>query len=130
MASISSILIVDDEEHVLAAMGEYFAALGYDVACARDADAARVLLERTKYRVVITDLRLSGSDRYEGLQILEYVRARVPGAASVVLTAYGFADNEERARRAGASAFLQKPQSLDDLSRIVKGLIDDAVTFA
>lgn len=124
MASIPRILIIDDEEHILAAMTEYFAALGYEVACARDVSAAHALLERTDFRIVITDLRLSGGDRYEGLEILERVQSREPHAACIVLTAYGLPDTEERARQAGANAFLQKPQPLGELSNIVRALIE------
>lgn len=116
-------LLIDDEEHILVAMAEYFAAHGYDVACARDESAARTLLEQTDFRIVITDLRLSRSDRFEGLDILDRIRTRCPHTACIVLTAYGFPDNEERARQRGASVFLQKPRPLDELAAIVATLV-------
>jgi CheY-like chemotaxis protein len=115
---------IDDEAHILADMAEYFTALGYAVECVVDESSACALIDRQDFRIVITDLRLSGGDRYEGLEILERAQTRHPRAACIVLTAYGSPDYEQRARRAGASAFLQKPQPLGELSRIVKALIE------
>lgn len=120
---MSTILLIDDEEPILAAMAEYFVAHGYDVACARDESAALTLLEQIDFRIVITDLRLSRSDRFEGLHILDRIRTRCPHTACIVLTAYGFPDNEARARQRGARVFLQKPQPLGEISRIVATLV-------
>lgn len=121
---MEKVLIIDDEEHILAAMVEYFAAQGYEVACARDEPGARTLLEQSDFRIVITDLRLSRSDRYEGLDILDRIRTRCPQTDCIVLTAYGFPDNEERARQLGARAFLQKPKPLHELAAIVATLVN------
>jgi DNA-binding NtrC family response regulator len=123
---MEKLLLIDDEEHILAAMAEYFTALGYAVDCAADEASARALVDRQDFRIVITDLRLSRSDRFEGFDILDRIRTRCPRTACIVLTAYGFPDNEERARQRGARFFLQKPQSLEDISRIVATLIDGA----
>ena len=117
------ILLIDDEEHILAAMAEYFTMLGYQVASAANEVAALALLDRERYRVVITDLRLSSRNRFEGLEILEHVQRRHPETACVVLTAYGSAEIEQRARERGARAFLQKPQPLDRVETVVAALV-------
>lgn len=57
------ILLIDDEEHILAAMAEYFSMLGYQVTSATNLIAALALLDREHYGIVITDLRLSRCDR-------------------------------------------------------------------
>lgn len=117
------ILLIDDEEHILAAIAEYFTALGYTVDCAADAPTACDLLDRQGYGVVITDLRLSRGDRFEGLDVLEQARTRRPDAACIVLTAYAQPQNEELALDSGASVFLQKPTPLDELAALVATLI-------
>jgi ornithine cyclodeaminase/alanine dehydrogenase-like protein (mu-crystallin family)/DNA-binding response OmpR family regulator len=119
----SRMLIIDDEEHITAAVTEYFMTLGYQVDCAQDAAAAHALLDRFDYAVIITDLRLSRSDRFEGFEILERIRSRCPQTASIVLTAHGYSENEKRARQRGASAFLQKPQPLEELAAVVAALV-------
>ena len=116
---VHKLLLIDDEACILAAMAEYFAGLGYDVDCAADEDAARSLIERHRYRTVITDLRLSRGDRFEGFEILACLRRRAPEAACIVLTAHGCVESEARALQQGASAFLQKPQPLSEVAAVV-----------
>lgn len=117
------ILLIDDEEHILAAIAEYFTALGYSVDCAADVSTACSLLDERGYGVVITDLRLSRGDRFEGLDVLERARARRPDVSCIVLTAYGQPQNAKQALDRGADAFLQKPTRLDELARLVAALL-------
>jgi DNA-binding response OmpR family regulator len=119
---VHKLLLIDDEACILAAMAEYFAGLGYDVDCAADDGAARSLVERHRYHIVITDLRLSRSDRFEGFEILACLRRRAPQADCIVLTAHGCAESEARALQQGASAFLQKPQPLSEVAAVVAKL--------
>jgi len=113
------LLLIEDEACILAAMAEYFSGLGYEVDCAEDEDAAWSLIERHRYRIVITDLRLSRSDQFEGFEILACLRRRVPEADCIVLTAHGCAESEARALQQGASAFLQKPSPLSEVAAVV-----------
>jgi two-component system, NtrC family, response regulator PilR len=120
---MARILIIDDEEHILAAMAEYFAALGYEVDCALDEPTARALLDARDYRIVITDLRLSRSDRFEGLDLIDHVQSRSPQTPCIVLTAFGYPENEQRARQRGATAFMQKPKPLREIAKVVETLV-------
>lgn len=117
------LLLIDDEACIRAAMSEYFVGLGYVVDRAGDVDSALSLITRHRYRIVITDLRLSRDDRFEGLEILSFLRRRAPQADSIVLTAHGCADTEARARREGAGVFLLKPQPLATVVGVVAGLL-------
>jgi len=113
------ILVVDDEEAIRFAVGEFFSTAGYlvDVAC--ELADARTLLDRATYAVVIADLRLSESAGSEGLEVVSYVRERCPSTRIIVLTAYGSPAAEREARRRGVDAFLEKPQPLTEIERIV-----------
>lgn len=117
------LLLIDDEACIRSAMAEYFSGLGYEVHCAEDEDSARSLIEQHRYRIVITDLRLSHSDRFEGLEILAHLRCRVPQAACIVLTAHGCPESAVRAMREGATAVLQKPQALGEIAAVVATLL-------
>jgi DNA-binding response OmpR family regulator len=64
------LLIIDDEEHITSALTDYFTILGYAVDFARDKNTARALLERFDYAGIITDLRLSGSGRIAGQDVI------------------------------------------------------------
>lgn len=113
------ILVVDDEEAIRFAVGEFFSTAGYlvDVAC--ELADALALLDRTRYAVVIADLRLSEPAGTEGLDVVSYVRERSPSTRIIVFTAYGSPAVEREARRRGVDAFLQKPQPLPEIERIV-----------
>ena len=110
------ILVVDDEKPILFALREYFSLLGYQVHCAPGLDDAKALLAEVSYAVVIVDLRLSGGDSAEGLDLIEYVRARCPETGVLVLTAYRNPSIELEALSRGADVLLHKPMPLPDLA--------------
>jgi len=116
------ILVVDDEEAIRFAVGEYFTTAGYLVDVASELADARALLDRTMYAVVIADLRLSEPAGTEGLEVVSYARERCPATRIIVFTAYGSPAMEREARRRGVDAFLQKPQPLPEIARIVSDL--------
>jgi two-component system, NtrC family, response regulator AtoC len=116
------LLIADDEKAILFAMRDYFDALGYEVDCAQDSECALSLLEAHRYAVVIADLRLTKSAPAEGLDLLMRVRARWPATRTIILTAYGSAEMEARARGIGVDAVLQKSERLTDVAKIVRWL--------
>ena len=122
----SRILIVDDEEPILFAMREYFAAHGFSVDCARETAEAESLLAHKDYAVAILDLRLSGTRGAEGLDLVASVRAISPATRIILLTAYGSREIEAEARRLGADAFLHKPKPLAEVAQIASGLMGRA----
>jgi DNA-binding NtrC family response regulator len=117
------LLLVDDEACIREAMYEYFTGLGYLADRAGDLDSALSLIARHRYRIVITDLRLTQRDRYAGLELLSSLRRRAPKTACIVLTAHGCSDAEAAAQREGAAAFLQKPQPLAAVAAVVATLL-------
>lgn len=119
------ILLVDDEESIHFAMQTYFSAFGYSVDEARTPAEALERLAARRYPVVIVDLKLSegGGRRAEpaGLGIVEKLHRDCPETRVVVLTACDV-EMEPEARRRGAHLFLQKPQPLPRLVRLVEQL--------
>jgi DNA-binding response OmpR family regulator len=120
-------LIVDDEPPIVFALGEYFSAQGFVVDSAGDLDEARRLLERHRYALVITDLRLSGSGGTEGFELVTLLREQFPRVRIVLLTGYGSPEIEREAHQRGADVFLQKPIPLDALATIADRLVAEKV---
>lgn len=114
---------MDDEEPILFAMREYFTTKGYQVDCARETQEAEALLAENDYALAILDLRLSGTQGAEGLDIIESVREQSPQTRIILLTAYGSREIEAEARRRGADAFLHKPKPLSEVAKIASGLM-------
>jgi CheY-like chemotaxis protein len=119
---VDRLLIVDDEVPILFAMKDYFEGLGYEVDTAAQLCEAQELIDRQPYAFVLADLRLSASDRAEGLELAAYVRERTPAARVLLLTAYGSPEIESQARQLGVDAFLHKPQPLSRIAGLVREL--------
>ena len=96
---------------------------GYEVDAVADGESALDRLERHRYGLVLTDLKLPG---ISGLEVVAAVRERQPEASVVVLTAYGTVGTAVEAMKRGASDFLEKPVELDDLFRLVAGVLAPA----
>ncbi len=121
---VKRILIVDDEQAVIATLQDYFVTLKFDVDCASSFDEARSKLSLNRYDAVVTDVQLSRMGDTEGLDLAEFVAEQCPDTPLVVLTAYGSHRIEREARSRGARFFLHKPVRLEDIGQIVVGLLD------
>jgi CheY-like chemotaxis protein len=108
MSALRKVLVVDDDPVVGKSFNRVLSEKGYIVVTAEDGFDALMKLQAEKYDVVFTDIRMPGMD---GLEVAEQVRASQPWTPVVIVTGYGTAANEERARAAGVSDFLRKPLS-------------------
>ena len=115
---MAHILVVDDEESILFAMEQYFTAQGCTVDCARELEEAQALLTHIHYHLVLADLRLTGINGVEGLDLVSTVRERCPRTRIMVLTAHGSAEVEAEATRRGAHAFLHKSMPLSEVAKV------------
>ena len=84
------LLIVDDEEAILFAMGDFLVRSGYLVDRASSREQAERLLDNGEpYALAIVDLRLSATDPRGGLELLRRIRRSSPQTRTILLTAYG-----------------------------------------
>jgi CheY-like chemotaxis protein len=109
MTALRKILVVDDDPVV----GKSFHRVlsqdkGYVVITAHNAAEALERMREQEYDLLVTDIRMPGMD---GVELAERVRARQPWTPVVIVTGFGSADHEQRARAAGVSAFVHKPLS-------------------
>jgi DNA-binding response OmpR family regulator len=109
-------LIVDDEESITFAMGEYFRAQGFAVDGAAEVEEAEALLTLRRYDAVVADLRLTGTSAAEGLAVVAMAREQHPAAAIVLMTAFGTPAVQIEARRRGADLVFAKPCALPSLA--------------
>ncbi len=118
-------LVVDDEHPILFAMKAYFTMRGFKVDCAQEKEEAEALLNSVYYSVVIVDLRLTGINGTEGLEIIGGIQERYPDTRIILLTAYGSPEIEAEAKHRGADALLHKPQRLPAVAKIVFELLGE-----
>lgn len=112
-----NILIVEDEPKMLRLLELNLSEEGHVAFTAQDAEAGLKILRRERIDLVVTDLKLPGMDGLEFLQAVKRTDARIP---VVVMTAYGTVETAVEAMKAGASDYVLKPFSLEEMKLIVR----------
>jgi DNA-binding NtrC family response regulator len=112
-----TILLIDDDADLLAALARLFHRSGWQVVCAQDGAAALATFAVHRPEVVIQDLQLPGPS---GLDLLGRLRRSDPDAAIIVLTGYGDVAIAVEAMHLGAADFLTKPASYEQLERVAQ----------
>ncbi len=116
-----TILIVEDEPKMLRLLEMNLAEEGYKVRAAADAEAGLKLFREHRVDVVVTDLKLPGMSGLEFLEAVKRADSRIP---VIVMTAYGTVQTAVEAMKAGASDYILKPFSLEELKLIVGKELD------
>lgn len=119
--TLPTLLLVDDEEHSLAAMRM---ALEDDFDCltASNADEATKLMEEHFVQVVFCDQRMPGRT---GVEFLTEVRDRWPDAVRIIITGYTESSDMIAAiNEAGIYQFLTKPWHPDHLLMVARNAAD------
>src|SRR5579863_3356796 len=114
---MANILIVEDEIKMQRLLDLSLAAEGYVTRQASEAETGIKLLRQEKFDLVITDLRLPGMDGLEFLQAVKRTDAHIP---VLLMTAFGTVETAVQAMKAGASDYVLKPFSLEEMKLIVK----------
>jgi DNA-binding NtrC family response regulator len=120
------LLLIEDEEGIRLAVGEFLRYRGYVVDCAQGREQAEALLAKGPYACVIADLCLGNDGANVGLLLVAAVRRLWPAMPVIVLTGMGEARIEETATRLGVAAFLLKPTPLAHLAGVIEDLLERA----
>jgi two-component system KDP operon response regulator KdpE len=113
------ILLVDDDPDLLRALRLRLRANNYDVTTASDGYAAIAAAQKERPALIILDLGLPVGDGFVVLDRLQNCDALV-GIPVIVLSARDPQNNEEKALKAGAAAFFQKPADNDELLSVIR----------
>lgn len=106
------ILLVEDDLPLASALAEFLGAKGFVCERAASLQAARALLPLAHWGAVLLDWQLPDG---EGLALLPLLRARLPEAAVIVLTARDQITDRIQGLDAGADDYLVKPYDPDEL---------------
>jgi len=112
-----SLLVVDDDRHILEAMADYLRSLGHRTETAQSCQQAIDRMSEYPFQVVICDVNLPDKD---GFQLLEWAVENAQDTAVIMLTGYGTIESAVEAIRVGAFDYLTKPVIDDELNLAIQ----------
>jgi DNA-binding NtrC family response regulator len=113
---MKTILIVDDEPTILFSLFHLFSGNNVTVITCDRIEEAEEALARYKFDLVIADIRLTGIQGIEGLELLTYIKRLHPETPVIIMTAYGTAEIRKDAYSRGAFYYFEKPIDINILT--------------
>ena len=114
------ILVADDHDALRRGLVRGLTDAGHEVEEASNGNAAIERLHDGYFDVVLSDLKMGGSD---GLDILRTTRALHPATAVILMTAFGSVTTAVEAMKIGAFDYVQKPFEIEEMEvKIEKAL--------
>ena len=110
------VLIVDDEEEIVAFMGRFLKRLNIDSVLATSGEDALDKYKNDSFDCVFLDVHLGG---ISGIEVLRRIKEVNPNAKVVIITGSISADNQTRVLEYGAADYIQKPIDLADFKKKV-----------
>ena len=111
-----TLLIAEDEEVTLALLRNVFGRSDLLVHEARTGEEALQHIDQHPVDVVLTDLKMPGTD---GLSVLAHARKVRPGAEVILMTGHASVESAVRAMKLGAFHYITKPFDIDEVSQLV-----------
>ena len=115
------ILIADDHDALRRGLVRALIDAGHDVDEAPNGNAAIQRLHDGYYDVVLTDLKMGGSD---GLEVLRTTKALHSATAVILMTAFGSVHTAVEAMKIGAFDFVQKPFEIEEMELKIEKAIE------
>jgi len=106
------ILIADDHDSLRRGLARGLTEAGHDVDEAPNGNAAIEKLHEGAFDVVLSDLKMGGSD---GLDVLRTAKALHPNTAVILMTAFGSVHTAVEAMRIGAFDYVPKPFEIEEM---------------
>jgi putative nucleotidyltransferase with HDIG domain len=111
------VLVVDDEKFIRDILADFLGMEGYSVRTAEDGITALRELQRTRYDLVISDLKMPNMG---GLELLREVSRHSPDTLTVIMTGFGTVETAIDAMKRGAYDYILKPFKVEEIVHIVQ----------
>lgn len=120
---MAKILIVDDEMPIRRTLRDILEFEGYDVDEAMDGLECVSKVQKEKYDVVITDIKMPKMD---GIEALERLQILSPETPVIMVSGHGTIDTAVEAVKKGAFDFISKPPDLNRMLITVRNALERA----
>src|SRR6187402_87406 len=115
------ILVADDHDSLRRGIIRALTDAKHDVDEAPNGNVAIEKLHEGQYDVVLSDLKMGGSD---GMDVLRTTRALHPTTAVILMTAFGTVNTAVEAMKIGAFDYVQKPFEIEEMEVKVEKAIE------
>jgi len=109
---MKKILIVDDDTVVLSSCKRILEPEGYEVSLTSSVKEALQMLEEKKFDIILVDVIMPG---YDGMYLIGNVRENLPNLPILVMSGYPTPETISSGMRMGATHFIAKPFTPDEL---------------
>ena len=116
-----NILVVDDEEIVRESLCSWLKEDGYQAEAVEDVFKALDIIKKKPWNVLFVDLKMPGMD---GLEVMRRAKALQPDVPIIIITAYATVNTAVEAMKEGAYDYLVKPFNPEEISLIIRRLIE------
>ncbi|AIZ40600.1 sigma-54-dependent transcriptional regulator [Cellulophaga baltica] len=117
-----NILIVDDDINILELLQRHLQLLDYHIYKAVSVKQALYILKDTAIDLLITDIQMPEVD---GLELIKYASEHYPKIPKLVITGYPSVDGALNVIKSGATDYLTKPFTKEELKLAVKKSIEN-----
>jgi two-component system nitrogen regulation response regulator NtrX len=117
---MARILVVDDEEGIRRILRQVLEYEGHDVRVAGGGGEALEVFGAFTPELTFLDVKM---ERMDGMEVLDRIRARDPGAVVVMISGHGTIETAVEATRRGAYDFLEKPLDTDRLLLTIRNAL-------
>lgn len=123
----ATILLVDDETAHLTTLERVFSKEDYGVMTAEDGDEALEIIRSESVDLVLTDLKMPGTD---GMELLKLVQTIQPEAEVILMTAFGTVERAVEGMKQGAYDFVSKPIKRAEILQAAKKALEKQALVA
>lgn len=120
MAHRTKVLVLDDDRNILLAFQDFLKEEGCAMVAASAANEALSRMEKEKFDLLITDLRLNLES---GVTFLIHAKRLQPNTPLIVITGYPDTVSEAELKAYGADYLMLKPLELKELQRVVRACL-------
>src|SRR6266513_2395217 len=115
------ILVADDHDSLRRGIVRALSDAHHEVDDAPNGNVAIEKLHEGQYDVVLSDLKMGGSD---GMDVLRTAKSLQPNAAVILMTAFGSIHTAVEAMKIGAFDFVQKPFEIEEMELKIEKAIE------
>jgi two-component system response regulator PilR (NtrC family) len=117
----AKLLVADDERSMRELLSIVLRREGYDVTLAEHGRAAIAQLDRDRFDLLISDIKMPDMT---GVDVLRAAKLIDPDILGIMITAFASADTAIEAMRLGAHDYLSKPFDVDELKMKVRNALE------